>query len=63
MQNPPSFFSQLARNRKANTFAGPVITGVVVHVTGQILRLLSPKFGKLVGDISRTCDVTTFGNF
>jgi len=45
-------FLQLTRKRRANTTAGPIINTVVVWLTGRILRLVSPKFGKLVNEES-----------
>ena len=44
------YFSQLARKQRANSYAGPALAGLVVWLTGRILRLVSPKFGKLVAE-------------
>ena len=42
----------MTRKRKANTTAGPVINTLVVFFTGELLRFVSPKFGKLVNEES-----------
>ena len=41
---------QLAAAQEANTTAGPVLGGLVILVTGRILRLVSPSFGVLVAE-------------
>nr|ASS36023.1 ABCD2 [Samia ricini] len=38
---------------KGNIFLGPGIATVVICVTGQVLRLLSPRFGALAGEEAR----------
>ncbi|CAH1643977.1 unnamed protein product [Spodoptera littoralis] len=38
---------------KGNIFIGPSIATVVICLTGQLLRLLSPKFGALAGEEAR----------
>ena len=41
---------QLAAAQEANTTAGPLLGGLVILVTGRILRLVSPSFGVLVAE-------------
>ena len=41
---------QLSAEQQANTIAGPLLGGVVILLTGRILRLVSPKFGVLVAE-------------
>ncbi len=41
---------RLSKQRGANSSAGPIITTLVVHFTGRILRWVSPPFGKLVAE-------------
>ena len=41
---------QLSSEQQANTIAGPLLGGVVILLTGRILRILSPKFGVLVAE-------------
>ena len=41
---------QLSAEQQANTLAGPLLGGVVILLTGGILRLVSPKFGVLVAE-------------
>ncbi|KAF9414825.1 hypothetical protein HW555_007358 [Spodoptera exigua] len=38
---------------KGNIFIGPSIATVVICMTGQLLRMLSPKFGALAGEEAR----------
>ncbi|XP_068624808.1 ATP-binding cassette sub-family D member 1 [Battus philenor] len=38
---------------KGNIFLGPGIATVVIFLTGQLLRLLSPRFGALAGEEAR----------
>ncbi|XP_049881483.1 ATP-binding cassette sub-family D member [Pectinophora gossypiella] len=38
---------------KGNIFIGPSIAFVVICITGQILRMLSPRFGALAGEEAR----------
>ena len=40
----------MTRKRQANTIAGPIINTLVVTLTGELLRFVSPKFGKLVAE-------------
>ncbi|MCL4132205.1 UNVERIFIED_CONTAM: hypothetical protein GTU68_003210 [Idotea baltica] len=40
----------LGKSRGGASIPGPVIGAIVVTVTGQILRAVSPKFGKLVAE-------------
>ena len=37
-------------NNFVKIFQGPVLAGTVIFITSQILKALSPKFGKLVAD-------------
>lgn len=43
---------RMTRKRQANIFAGPIINTLVVFFTGKLLRVVSPKFGKLVNEES-----------
>ena len=36
--------------RIVNIFKGPLLAGTVILLTGQILKAVSPKFGRLVAD-------------
>ncbi|XP_026731208.1 ATP-binding cassette sub-family D member 2 [Trichoplusia ni] len=38
---------------KGNIFIGPTIATIVICLTGQLLRLLSPRFGALAGEEAR----------
>lgn len=38
------------RNSKNFYVQGPLLAGTVIFITGQILKAVSPKFGKLVAD-------------
>ncbi|XP_072945775.1 ATP-binding cassette sub-family D member 1 isoform X1 [Epargyreus clarus] len=42
-----------SRKMKGNIFLGPGIATVVICLTGQLLRLLSPRFGALAGEEAR----------
>jgi ABC-type uncharacterized transport system fused permease/ATPase subunit len=47
------FFSKLQYKKKTNQIVlvkGPLLAAIVIFLTGQILKAVSPKFGKLVAD-------------
>ncbi|KAK2724691.1 ATP-binding cassette sub-family D member 2-like isoform X2 [Artemia franciscana] len=41
---------RLAKGMGSSTLHGPILTGGVIILTGQILKMTSPKFGKLVAE-------------